>query len=413
MRGISGIVVWDKKKGCNLKSLSDVANLIEGQPMFKLLAQVQELERAGRDIVHFEIGDPDFDTPKHIVAAACLSMITGETHYTSSYGIFDLRQVACKTTAISRGFLPSINQVLITPGANIAIYYAVRCLVNPGEEIIVPDPGFPTYYSAIKFCGAVPVRVPLKESNSFRMSPKDIEERITPKTRLIIINSPHNPTGSVMTPDEIDQVATIAEKHDIYLYSDEVYSRMIFDDSGPFRSPSIRDHCKERTIVANGFSKAFAMTGWRLGCLIGPEKVIEKMSLLLQTTSSCVPPFIQRAGIAAIEGDQKPIFEMMSEYSKRRDLLVSELNTLPGVSCIKPGGAFYVFPNIEKTGFSSEEFASYILEEAGVALLPGTNFGEYGAGYVRMCYANSQANIVKGVQKMKKALLKLTKGKEV
>ncbi len=387
-----------------MKSLSNAAHNIEGQPMFKLLARVQEMERQGKEIIHFEIGDPDFSTPKHIVEAACRALKDGETHYASSMGITDFREAARQTTARSRGFMPSLNQVLITPGANIAIYYAIRCLVNPGEEVIVPDPGFPTYYSAIKFCGVKAVSVPLKEENQFRMSPEDIEKGITGKTRLIIINSPQNPTGSVMTPDEIARVAEIAEKHDVYLYSDEVYARMVYDDSGPFSSPSVRDKCRERTIVANGFSKAFAMTGWRLGCVIGPENVIEKMGLLLQTTSSCVTPFIQRAGIAAIEGEQDPIRKMMKEYSVRRDLLVKGLNELPGVSCLNPGGAFYVFPNIKNTGMSSEEFADVALHKAGVALLPGSNFGEFGQGYVRLCYANSRENIVKGLKRMKTAL---------
>jgi aspartate/methionine/tyrosine aminotransferase len=278
--------------------------------------------------------------------------------------------------------------------------------VNPGEDVIVPDPGFPTYYSAIKFCGVNEVRVPLKEANHFRMAPEDIESRITDKTRLIIINSPQNPTGSVMTPEEIEQVAEIAERHDIYLYSDEVYARMVYDDSGPFKSPAAKDGCQERTIVANGFSKAFAMTGWRLGCVIGPENVIEKMGLLLQTTSSCVTPFIQRAGIAAIRGDQKPIIAMIEEYHGRRDLLVEGLNSLPGVSCLIPGGAFYAFPNIKGTDMTSEEFADFCLEEAGVALLPGTNFGEHGRGYVRLCYANSRENIQKGIDRMRDVLKK-------
>ena len=387
-----------------MKKLSKAANRIEGQPMFKVLAQVLDLERKGRKIIHFEIGDPDFDTPLNIKEAACDSIMKGETHYTSSLGLMDMRAAACSATEYSRGFRPTIDQVLVTPGANIIIYYAVRCLVEPGEEVILPDPGFPTYSSAMKFCDVNPVFVPLKEKNEFRMNPDDIEERITEKTRLIIINSPQNPTGSIMTPEELDAVYDIAEKYDVYLLCDEIYARMVYEDQHPFYSPSRRDQCRERTIVANGFSKAFAMTGWRLGCVIGPEPVIEKMSLLLQTTSSCVSPFIQRAGIEAISGPQYEVNSMMEEYRARRDLLVSGLNQLPGVKCLCPGGAFYVFPNISGTGMDDETFARRMLEEAGVSLLPGSNFGKNGRGFVRLCYANSRENIDEGLKRMKNFL---------
>jgi aspartate/methionine/tyrosine aminotransferase len=276
--------------------------------------------------------------------------------------------------------------------------------VEPGAEVIVPDPGFPTYYSVLKFTGAVPVRVPLLEKDGFRADPEAIRKRITRRTRLIILNSPHNPTGSVLTPSVIDEIAKIAEDHDIYILSDEIYARMLYDC--PFRSPSARDSCRERTIIANGFSKSYAMTGWRLGVAIGPEDLIEKMGLLLQTTTSCVSPFIQEAGIAALSGDQEPIKAMVEEFKRRRNCLVEGLNELPGVRCIKPDGAFYAFANITGTGMTSEEFAGYMLEEAGVALLPGTNFGEYGEGYIRLCYATSRDNIVKGLEAMKAALMK-------
>lgn len=384
--------------------LSSAAAKLEGQPMFKVLAKVQELERQGRDIVHFEIGDPDFNTPANIVNAACESLKSGGTHYTSSMGVQEFREAVCWTTQKTRGFTPSINQVLATPSANIMIYYAIRCLVNPGDEVIVPDPGFPSYYSAIKFCDAVPVRVHLKEENEFRMNPDDVRKKITERTRLIILNSPQNPTGAVMKPEEIDKMAEIAEEYDIFLYSDEVYSRMIFDNTTTFRSPASRDRCQKRTIVANGFSKAFAMTGWRLGVAVGPEDVIEKMGLLLQTTSSCVSPFIQKAGIEAIRGDQAEVVKMMDEYKKRRDILVDGLNSIPGIRCLKPGGAFYVFPNITGTGLTSEQFADLMLEKAGVALLPGTNFGEAGKGFVRLCYAVSRERIGEGVERVRKAV---------
>lgn len=387
-----------------MKHLSVAANNVEGQPMFKVLDKVQKLERSGRDILHFELGEPNFDTPPNIIEAAYQALKDGETHYVSSMGLYSFREIVQQTTEKSRGFKPEIDQILVTPGANAIIYLVVSCLVNPGEEVIVPDPGFPTYYSAIKYCGAIPVSVPLYESNHFRMNPDDLRKRITSKTRLIILNSPSNPTGAVMTLEEIDEVARIAEEHDIYLLSDEIYARMVFDGENHFHSPSKLDQCKERTIIINGFSKAFAMTGWRLGVAIGPKEVIEKMGLVVQTIVSCVPPFIQLAGIEAIKGDQTLIVKMMAEYQKRRDVLVAGLNDIPGIKCVKPEGALYVFPNIASTGMSSEEFADFALEKAGVALLPGSNFGKHGQGFVRLCYVNTLENIELAIKKLAQAI---------
>ncbi|OGG61124.1 hypothetical protein A3C87_03160 [Candidatus Kaiserbacteria bacterium RIFCSPHIGHO2_02_FULL_49_34] len=386
--------------------LTRFAQSLDGQPMFKVLAKVQEMQRQGKDIIHFEIGDPDFGTPQNVVDAACLALQTGKTHYAPSIGITELREAVRLATQRSRGFLPDLEQVLITPGANIAIFYAVQCLVEPGDEIIVPDPGFPTYYSVIKACGAVPVRVPLREANQFRMHPDDVQSRITSKTRMIMLNSPNNPTGSVMTGGEIRRIAEIAKAHDLYLFSDEIYARMYFADGITFSSPSYLDQCKERTIVVNGWSKAFAMTGWRVGAVVGPHDVIAKMDLMLQTTSSCVPPFVQYGALEAITGDQSEVQHMTHEYQERMQLLVDGLNDIPGIRCLEPGGALYVFPNITGTGMTSEEFANFALDKAGVALLPGTNFGEYGEGYIRMCVVNSRENIVEGVHRLKQSLLK-------
>ena len=390
----------------NMKKLSELSNRIDGQPMFKLLDKVKKLELEGKNIIHFEIGDPDFETPENISNAGINAIKNGFTHYVSSFGLTEFRHKICETTEKSRGFKPNLDQVLVTPGANIAIFYAISCVANPGEEVIVPDPGFPTYYSTIKMCNVKAIRVPLLESNKFRMNPKDIEDSITEKTRMIIINSPQNPTGSVMTDDEIKMTYEIAQKHDLYLYSDEIYARMVYKDS-VFNSPSVYDKCKERTIISNGFSKAFAMTGWRLGAVIGPSNVIEKMRLLLETTSSCVPPFIQKAGIEAIEGDQTLQKNMYLEYEKRRDLIVNGINSITGLDCISPGGAFYVFVNIKKTGMTSESFCDYILEDSGVAILPGTSFGEFGEGFVRICYAVDQDEIKNALERIKKSISKL------
>tara|TARA_B100000929_G_scaffold39927_1_gene28528 strand:- start:830 stop:2005 length:1176 start_codon:yes stop_codon:yes gene_type:complete len=389
-----------------MKKLSELSKRIDGQPMFKLLDKVKKLEHEGRDIIHFEIGDPDFETPENIVDAGIDAIKNGFTHYTSSFGLKEFRQKICETTERSRGFKPNLNQVLVTPGANIAIFYAISCIVDPGEEVIVPDPGFPTYYSIIKMCNVVPVRVPLLESNKFRMNPKDIENSITEKTRMIVINSPQNPTGSVMTEEEIKMTYDIAKKYDLFVYSDEIYARMIYKDS-VFSSPSIFDKCLERTIISNGFSKAFAMTGWRLGAVIGPPNVIEKMRLLLETTSSCVPPFIQKAGIEAIEGEQTSQKNMYVEYEKRRDLIVNGINSIPELTCVAPGGAFYVFVNIKKTGMTSETFCEYVLEDSGVAMLPGTSFGQFGEGFIRICYAVGQNEIKDALERIKKSISKL------
>jgi len=387
-----------------MKHLSIAARNVEGQPMFRVLDKVQHLERAGREILHFEIGEPNFDTPSNIVDVACTALKQGETHYTSSMGLYEFREVVQQTTQLSRGFCPDIDQILVTPGANAIIYLAISCLVDPGEEVIVPDPGFPTYYSAIRYCGAVPVPVPLHESNQFRLNPDDLRKRITPKTRLIIINSPSNPTGGVMTPEEIDEVARIAEEHDIYLLSDEIYARMVFEGGSRFHTPALLDKCRERTIIINGFSKAFAMTGWRLGVAIGPKEVIEKMGLVVQTIVSCVPPFIQKAGIEAIKGDQSAITGMLAEYQQRRDVLIAGLNGIAGIKCVKPDGALYAFPNISGTGMTSEAFADFALDKAGVALLPGSNFGAYGEGYVRLCYVNTLGNIERAIEQLTQAM---------
>jgi len=383
--------------------LSEAAYRIEGQPMFKVLDKVQALEKKGEHIVHLEMGDPDFPTPGHIIESAYQSMKIGETHYTNSMGLYDLRNAVTQATEVSRGFRPLVDQVLITPGANLIIYLAVRCLLNKGEDVTIPDPGFPTYFSVAKLCQVNPISIPLKEENLFRMNPEDVQERITKKTRLIIINSPSNPTGSVMTKKELDEVYKIAVDNDAYLLSDEIYSRMIYG-STPFYSPSGNDSCQQTTIIANGFSKAFAMTGWRLGVAIGPAEIIEKMGLLVQTLCSCVPPFIQRAGITALQGDQSEVREMMGIYRKRRDILVAGLNKLPGVFCLKGEGAFYVFPNITGTGMTSDEFAEFALTKAKVALLSGNNFGEYGEGYVRLTCSNSSENIREAIRRLTVAL---------
>ena len=387
-----------------MKNLSNAALGVSGQPMFKILDKAEQLERDGKKIIHFELGEPKFDTPRNIVDAAIKSLQNGDTHYVNSYGKYQLRTLIQETTLKSRGFKPDIDQILITPGANAIIFLAISCLVNRGEEVIIPDPGFPTYISAANFLGAKIVTVPLYERNAFKLNPDDLRSKITSKTRLIIINSPSNPTGSLIDPDELIEIAKIAEEKDIYLLSDEIYARMVFGEPEKFFSIGLQDACKKRIIIANGFSKAFAMTGWRLGAAIGPAVIIEKMMLVLQTINSCVPPFIQEGGIEAIQGDKADLKEMMDFYKKNRDYLVDNLNLIKGIRCLKPDGAIYVFPNITGTGMSSELFANYLLDNCGIAVLPGNNFGSSGEGYIRLSYTISFELIVEAIEKMKTAL---------
>ncbi len=385
-----------------MRRLSNAAHRLAGQEMFQILARTRELERQGREIIHFEIGDPDFDTPRNIVEACCRSLREGDTHYCQSAGLPELREIAADVTARSRGFRPGLDQILVTPGANVQIYYLVACTVEPGEEVIITDPSFVSYRSIINFLGAKAVGVPLREENAFRLNPDDVERMITGRTRMIIINSPHNPTGAVMSEDEMRRIYEIAEKHDVYLVSDEVYARMIYrDEETSFASPSKYDKCRERTVVVHSFSKSYAMTGWRIGGVTGPADLIERMGLLLETTTSCVAPFLQRAVIEALTGTQADIDEMVEELRVRRDLMVSGLNSLPGVTCTQPKGAFYAFPNVTATGLQSEEFTELMIEKAGVATCPGNYFGAHGEGFVRFCYATSRVNIREGIEKVR------------
>lgn len=384
-----------------MKYLSRITDGLIGQPMFKLLAKVKEMEATGRKIFHFEIGDSDFRAHQHIVDATQKALDNDHTHYVDSMGIYELREAVCDYTDETLGFRPAIEQVLIMP-ANGIIDFTMRCLVNPGEEVIYPDPGFSTYIAVTNYTGIRKVGVPLKEGNKFRLQSEDIEQRISDRTRLIIINSPQNPTGAVMTKDEVEKVYTVAKERDIYLLSDEIYSRVIYDAT--HYSPASLDRCLERTIILNGFAKSFSMPGWRLGYAIGPKEVIKKMGLLFQTIYSCTPPFIQYGGISALKGNQDVIVQRISQYKSLRNLMVRKLNEIPGVSCLVPEGACYVFPSIKGTGMDSVGFADFVLEKAGVALLSGTCFGENGQGYTRLCYTRHPDIIEEGCDRMKKAL---------
>lgn len=381
--------------------LSDCTHFLEGQKMFQILAKAKSLERIGRKVIHFEIGDPDFETPNNIIEGCINALRGGFTHYCPSSGLDLFKEASAEMILRSRGFKPQLQQILPTAGANIQIYYSILCTVNPKEEVIIFDPSFVSYSSIINLVGARAVRIPLKEQNSFKVDPSDISNAITKNTRMIILNSPQNPTGSVISEKVSREIFALAQKHNLFLVSDEVYGRMIYDNCNTsFFSPCTLDKCLERTILLHSLSKSYAMTGWRIGAVTGPIKLIEKMSLLLETTSSCVSPFIQIAAAKGLLDKQNEISERMTEFKERRDLMVSLLNRIKGISCTVPDGAFYVFANISKTGLSSQRFSDLILENTSVATCPGIFFGDNGEGFVRFCFANSKKNITEGLKRI-------------
>jgi len=374
-----------------------------GQPMFNILSKAQEMERAGRHVIHFEIGDPSFSSPPHAISAVKEALDNDLTHYTDSMGMFEFRESIVSYVKRNWGFQPDINQILVAP-ANAVIDFVARCVVNPGEEVVYPDPGFPTYNSVIYYNNMKPVNLRLREENNFRMNPDDLRSCISDKTKLIIINSPQNPTGSVMKEEEIIEIAKIAEESDIYLLSDEVYAQITYQRK--HFSPSILDHCKERTIINYGLSKTYSMSGWRLGFAVGPESLIKKMGLLLQTIFSCLPPFLQAGGVATLSGNNDFLNKRTEILKIRRDILIKGLNSLPNISCTMPEGAFYAFPNISKTKLNGFDFCELMLNKIGVCLCPGECFGEFGRDYVRFSYANiEESTITETIEDMRKVLI--------
>ena len=385
--------------------LSDGARRIYGEAAFEVLAKAQELERQGKSILHFEIGEPDMETPENIAQAGIRAILDKKTHYVPSIGLLELRKAVQDEVEKTRGYRPDLEQIVITPGLKPGIFFAMSAIVNPGDEVIYQDPGYPTYGSVSSFLGAKSVMVPLLEENEFRMNPEDIKEKITKKTKLIIVNSPQNPTGSVMTKNELDDIAMLAEEHDTHIVSDEIYSKMTYDTV--HYTPTSRDEAKERTVLLDGFSKYYAMTGWRLGYMVAPHKMAERLQDFLVSAISCTAAFTQWAGIEALTGDQSFIPKMMSRFKEKRDRIVEGLNSIPGFSCLTPKGAFYTFPNIKNTGMNSQECADYLLLKAGVACLPGTAFGPYGEGYLRFSYATTLDNIDSAVERIKNLSIKI------
>lgn len=376
---------------------------ILGEGAFTVLARAKELEREGRDIIHFEIGEPDFPTPGPVIDAVKDALDADYTKYVSADGILELKEAIAEDIGKNRGFKPDLDQILVLPGCKPGIFFSMTGLIDPGDEVIYQDPAFPTYNSVIRYIGAKGVPIPLMEENEFRMSPDHIRERITEKTKLIIINSPQNPTGSVIKPEEIKEIAEIAEEFDTYLLSDEIYSKMLYGE-GEFSSPTTHDDGLERTILLDGLSKSHAMTGWRIGYAVGPKEFIAKMGILSINAISCTTSFVQKAAVEALTGDQSFLKEMMEQFTLRRDAIVEGLNSIDGFSCLPPKGAFYAWPNITGTGMTSKELADKLLEEVGVAVLPGTAFGENGEGYLRFSYPTNVENIERAVERMKNVL---------
>lgn len=372
---------------------------------FEVLAKAKALEREGKDVYHFEIGEPDFDTPENIKKAAIDALNKGYTHYTPSTGLIEIRQAVANYISRTRGFDVKPEEVVVTAGAKPAIVYSILSLVEKGEEVIYPDPGYPIYNSAARMAEAKLVPLPLLEEKDFRFDLSDLEKRVTDKTRVIVINSPQNPTGGILTTDDFYGIRDIIGNKDIFILADEIYSRIVYE--GEFVSITKVKELKDRTIIIDGFSKTYAMTGWRLGYGVGNPDIINMISKYVINNYSCATAFVQIAGIEALEGDQSAVDYMVKEFKERRDIIVQGLNEIEGVKCILPKGAFYVFPNVKSFGKSSKEIQNYLLTEHGIASLPGTSFGEYGEGYLRFSYATSKENIKKALIKLKEAFSKL------
>ncbi|MGY4772345.1 pyridoxal phosphate-dependent aminotransferase [Kribbella sp. CWNU-51] len=358
---------------------------------FEVLAKAKALEASGREVVHLEIGEPDFDTPEHVIAAAQQALDKGFTHYVPAPGIPELRTAVTEFLERTGRMTTTPDRVLITPGAKPIMFFTIMALCEEGDEVLYPDPGFPMYASIAAFAGAKPVPVPLREENGFVIDPDELRSLVTDRTKLLILNSPHNPCGSASTPEQLRAIAEIAIEHDLVVLSDEVYWALRYD--GDHHSVLDLDGMAERTILLDGWSKTFAMTGWRLGFGVFPQPLVEPVTRLLINSVSCTSAFSQYAAIAALEGPWDDVDRMLEAFRERREVIVSGLNAVPGVSCVEPGGAFYAFPNISELGQSAATLADRLLDEAGVAVLPGTSFGEYGENHLRFSYANSVDNI--------------------
>jgi aspartate/methionine/tyrosine aminotransferase len=369
---------------------------------FEVLVRARNLEAQGREIIHLEIGEPDFQTPRNVIEAAQEALDKGWTHYGPPQGYPDLREAIAAHVAQSRGIAVRPEQVVVVPGGKPIMFFAMLALLDPGDEVIYPNPGFPIYESMIRFLGAVPQPLRLSEERGFALDLNMLADLLNQRTRLVILNSPQNPTGGVLPQDDLAEIARLCARRDLVVLSDEIYSRIIYQ--GRHRSIASFPGMPEKTIILDGFSKTYAMTGWRLGYGVMPTELAKAVERLQVNATSCTASFTQRAGLAALTGPQDAVCCMVEEFRKRRDLMVAGLNQIPGFRCTLPGGAFYAFPNITGTGCSSRELAELLLESAGVACLSGTAFGQFGEGYLRFSYANSTENIKKALERIDSAV---------
>lgn len=380
-------------------------NRLGTESAFDVLAKAKQLEAQGKKIIHLEIGQPDFPTPINICEAAFRAMKDGYTGYGPAAGLLELREVIAEHISTTRGIEVHPDEVVVTPGAKPIIFFTLLALVNEGDEVIYPDPGFPIYESVINFVGAKGIPLPLREDVDFRFHIDDLVNAISERTRLLILNSPQNPTGGLLQKEELEVIAELANKHDFYILSDEIYSRILYE--GNHESIIHFPGMKERTILIDGHSKTYSMTGWRLGYGVAPKPIVEQMVRLMINSNSCTCSFTQIAGIEALKGPQDFVDEMVAEFKRRRDAVVEGLNAIAGITCLKPAGAFYAFPNVKQIPLSCEALADYLMQEAGVALLAGTAFGQYGDGYLRISYANSLENIQEALERIQVAVSKL------
>jgi aspartate aminotransferase len=366
---------------------------------FDVLVRARALEAQGREIVHLEIGEPDFDTPPHITAAAIEALKGGATHYGPSAGIPELREAVAEDSTRRRGVKATPEMVVVTPGAKPIMFFVILALVDPGDEVLYPNPGFPIYESMIRYIGGVPVPVRLREEKGFDLDVDQLCDKLGPRTRLVILNYPHNPTGGGIPEAGLRAIADAAARHGVPVLSDEIYGRILYDTV--HASIAAMPGMEALAIVLDGFSKTYAMTGWRLGYGVMPAPMAQVVAKLQTNSTSCTATFSQKAAVVALRGDQSSVERMVAEFRRRRDAIVEGLRTVPGVQCVRPSGAFYVFPNITGTGYSSRALADRLLEEAGVACLSGTAFGEFGEGHLRFSYANSMENIEEALRRMR------------
>jgi aspartate aminotransferase len=381
---------------------------IEIESAFDVLVRAKAIEASGRSVIHLEIGEPDFATPPAVVTAAKLALDQGWTHYGPTQGVPELRQTIAAYISRTRGITVGPEHVSVVPGGKPIIFFTMLALVEPGDEVIYPDPGFPIYRSMIRFLGATPVPIPLVEERGFSLDPEQLKARLTDRTKMLILNSPQNPTGGIIPENDVRAIGKMLRDRDVMVLSDEIYSRIYYTEKPPFSIASIPGML-EKTIILDGFSKTYAMTGWRLGYGVMPKWLVEAVSKLMVNSNSCSTTFIQRAAIAAFEEPQTEVDRMVAEFRRRRDAFCAALNEIPGFHCALPGGAFYAFANVRKTGISSKALADYLLEEVGVSCLNGGSFGEQGDGYIRFSYANSIENLLEAAKRMKAAAVKWSK----